>query len=132
VLAAIIGFAWRFSAREAEVVSRPISAILLILAFMLTPVRAEEALRPTHVGVGAELEYSCLNPKERHALVESGSVIRLAAAMHAVRNIAPGTLVRARLCRRPEGLAYVLTLLAHDGKVTHVAVDAVKGTLGER
>ena len=113
-------------------VSRPISAIVLILAVTLTPLRAEETLRPTHVGVGAELEYSCLNQKERHALVESGSVIRLAAAMHAVRNIAPGTLVRARLCRRPEGLTYVLTLLAHDGKVTHVAVDAVKGTLGER
>jgi hypothetical protein len=113
-------------------VSRPISAMVLVLAVTLTPARGEETLRPTHVGVGAELEYSCLNPKERHALVESGSVIRLAAAMHAVRNIAPGTLLRARLCRRPEGLAYVLTLLAHDGKVTHVAVDAVKGTLGER
>jgi uncharacterized membrane protein YkoI len=111
--------------------TRPISAVLLILAtMMMTPVRAEEALRPTHIG--AEIEYGCLTQKERHALVESGSVIRLAAAMHAVHNIAPGTLVRARLCRRPEGLAYVLTLLAHDGKVTHVAVDAVKGTLGER
>jgi uncharacterized membrane protein YkoI len=115
---------------EAEMVTRPISAILLILTMTLTPASAEETLRP--IRVGAELEYACLNQKERHALVESGSVIRLAAAMHAVRNIAPGTLLRARLCRRPEGLAYVLTLLAHDGKVTHVAVDAVKGTLGER
>ena len=109
---------------------RPISAVLLILTMMPTPVRAEETLRPTHIG--AEIEYACLSQKERHALIESGSVIRLAAAMHAVRNIAPGTLLRARLCRRPEGLVYVLTLLAHDGKVTHVAVDAVKGTLGER
>jgi uncharacterized membrane protein YkoI len=109
-------------------VTRPISAVLLIL--MLTPVSAEEALRP--IRIGAEIEYGCLNQKERHGLVESGSVIRLAAAMHAVRNIAPGTLLRARLCRRSEGLVYVLTLLAHDGKVTHVAVDAVKGTLGER
>jgi hypothetical protein len=41
--------------------------------------------------------------------------------------------VRARLCRRPDGFAYVLTVLAHDGKVTRVVVDAVKGTLvGER
>ena len=112
-------------------VSRPISAIALIIAVTLTPLRAEETLRPTHVGVG-EFNYSCLNQKERHALVESGSVIRLAAALHALRNVAPGTLVRARLCRRPEGLAYVLTLLAHDGKVTHLTIDAVKGTLGER
>jgi hypothetical protein len=109
-------------------VTRPISAVLLILTMTLTPVSAEEALRPIHIG--GEIEHGCLNQKERHALIESGSVIRLAAAMHAVR--APGTLLRARLCRRPEGLVYVLTLLAHDGKVTHVAVDAVKGTLGER
>ena len=111
-------------------VTRPISAVLLILTMTLTPVSAEEALRPIHIG--AEIEHGCLNQKERHALVEGGSVIRLAAAMHAVHNTAPGTLLRARLCRRPEGLVYVLTLLAHDGKVTHVAVDAVKGTLGER
>jgi hypothetical protein len=45
----------------------------------------------------------------------------------------PGTLVRARLCHRGEGMAYVLTVLGHDGKVTRVTVDAVKGTLvGER
>jgi hypothetical protein len=113
-------------------VSRPISAIVLILAVMLTPVRAEETLRSAHVGMGSEFEYSCLNQKERHALVESGAVIRLAAALHTLRNVAPGTLLRARLCRRPEGLAYVLTLLAHDGKVTHLTVDAGKGALGER
>jgi uncharacterized membrane protein YkoI len=107
-----------------------IPATLLILAMTLASVNAEEALRPTHIG--GEISHPCLNQKERRALVESGSVIRLAAAMRAVRNIAPGTLVRARLCRSPQGLAYVLTVLAHDGKVTQVAVDAVKGTLGER
>jgi uncharacterized membrane protein YkoI len=111
-------------------VTRPISAVLLVLTMTLMPVSAEEALRPIYIG--SEIEHGCLNQKERHALVESGAAIRLAAAIHAVRNIAPGTLLRARLCHRPEGLVYVLTLLAHDGKVTHVAVDAVKGTLGER
>jgi uncharacterized membrane protein YkoI len=110
--------------------ARTIPATLLILAVALPSVSAEEALRPTHIG--GEIPYACLNQKERRALVESGSVIRLAAAMRAARNIAPGTLVRARLCRSPGGLAYMLTVLAHDGKVTQVAVDAVKGTLGER
>ena len=34
---------------------------------------------------------------------------------------------------RGEGFAYVLTVLGHDGKVTRVIVDAVKGTVvGER
>ena len=60
-------------------------------------------------------------------------MLHLAAAIHAVRSHVPGTLVRARLCRRAEGFAYVLTVLGHDGKVTRVVVDAVKGTLvGER
>jgi uncharacterized membrane protein YkoI len=111
--------------------ARAVVATLLFVTATLVSVRAEETLRPTHL-VGTEIPYACLNQKERHALIESGSVIRLAAAMHAARAIAPGTLVRARLCRRPEGLAYVLTVLAHDGKVTHVAVDAAKGALGER
>jgi len=62
-------------------------------------------------------------------LVESGGALRLAAAVYGVRGRFPGTLVRARLCHRAEGLVYVLTVLAHDGKVTRVAVDAVKGTL---
>jgi len=110
--------------------TRAVAATLLIFAVTLASVRAEETLRPTHLG--GEIQFACLNQKERRALIESGSVIRLAAAMHAVRTVAPGTLVRARLCRRPEGLAYMLTVLAHDGKVTHVAVDAVNGTLGER
>jgi len=121
---------WRFSARGAEMGARAVAATLLIHVAALASANAEEGSRPTHIG--AEIPYSCLNQKERHALVESGSVIRLTAAMRAVRTIAPGTLVRARLCRRPDGLAYMLTVLAHDGKVTHVAVDAVKGTLGER
>jgi uncharacterized membrane protein YkoI len=109
---------------------RVIVAALLAATIACAPVRAEETLRPTRLS--AESAH-CLNPRERRALVENGTVMRLAAAMHAVRIHAAGTLVRARLCRSPEGLAYVLTLLAHDGKVTHVVVDAVKGTLvGER
>lgn len=75
----------------------------------------------------------CLNQKERRALIEKGAVLHLAAALRAARPRAPGTLVRARLCRRGEGFAYVLTVLDHDGKVTRVIVDAVKGTVvGER
>jgi uncharacterized iron-regulated membrane protein len=108
-----------------------VAVALLTGAITLAGARAEEMSRPTHPGV--ELPHACLNPKERRALVENGTVLRLAAAVHGVRSNVPGTLVRARLCHRPDGLTYVLTVLAHDGKVTHVAVDAVKGTLvGER
>jgi uncharacterized membrane protein YkoI len=102
----------------------------LVAASTLAPASAEEVLHVTH---GDPSQHACLNQKERRGLVENGAVLRLAAAMHAVRSHISGTLVRARLCHRSDGFAYVLTVLAHDGKVTRVVVDAVKGTLvGER
>jgi uncharacterized membrane protein YkoI len=104
-------------------------AALLALAVTFAPARAEEAARPAH----AEAAHACLNQKERRSLVDSGTVMRLAAAMHGMRGHMAGALVRARLCHRGDGLVYVLTVLAHDGKVNRVVVDAVKGTLvGER
>jgi uncharacterized membrane protein YkoI len=112
-------------------VERASIVALLALAVASAPARAEEGGRPAH---GADpAARACLNQKERRALVESGAVLHLAAAMHAVRPHVQGTLVRARLCRRGEGFAYVLTVLGHDGKVARVVVDAAKGTLvGER
>ena len=105
------------------------AAGLLALAVALAPARAQETPHPIH----AEAQHVCVNQKDRRALVENGTVLRLAAAMHAVRSHIPGSLVRARLCHRGEGFAYVLTVLGRDGRVTRVVVDAVKGTLvGER
>jgi len=91
----------------------------------LVPARAAEAPEPPL----AEIERSCLNPKERRAETESGKLVRLTVAIHAAKSRMPGTVVRARLCHGPDGLVYVLTVLAHDGKVAQIAVDAVKGTL---
>jgi uncharacterized membrane protein YkoI len=105
---------------------RIVAAGLLIVASAVASAWAEEAVHPAHA---IELTHGCLSQRERRALVESGSVVRLAAAMHAVRGHVAGTLVRARLCRRPEGLVYLLTVLAHDGKVARLTVDAAKGTL---
>jgi uncharacterized membrane protein YkoI len=84
------------------------------------------ALAPTRA---AELEHACLNQKERRVEIESGRVVQLGSAIHAARARMPGTVVRARLCPGPDGLVYVLTVLAHDGKVARITVDAVKGTL---
>jgi uncharacterized membrane protein YkoI len=77
----------------------------------------------------AELAHACLDQKERRAEIESGRVVRLDTAMRAARTKMPGTVVRARLCRGNDGLVYVLTVLARDGKVARLTVDAVKGTL---
>jgi uncharacterized membrane protein YkoI len=92
-------------------------AVAALTILSLAPVRA------------AELAHDCLDQKERRAEIESGRVVRLATASQAARSKTPGTLVRARLCRGNDGLVYVLTVLARDGKVARLAVDAVKGTL---
>jgi uncharacterized membrane protein YkoI len=113
-------------------VRRASVATFFTLAVALMPARAQEVPRAAHAGADVAAR-ACLNPRERRALVENGTVLHLAAAVHAVRSRLPGTLVRARLCHRGDGYLYVLTVLGHDGKVTRVAVDAAKGALvGER
>jgi uncharacterized membrane protein YkoI len=106
-------------------VERFAAVALTVLA--LTPARAEQAARPPHVGAAAA--HACLDQKERRAVTEAGKVVRLATAMRAAKKRMPGTVVRARLCRGRAGLVYVLTVLARDGKVARLTVDAVKGTL---
>jgi uncharacterized membrane protein YkoI len=114
---------------ERAVAAGPL-VLALTFALALAPARGQET--PPHA-IHLEAQRSCVNQKERRALVETGAVLQLAAALHAVRSHIAGTLVRARLCHRGDGFAYVLTVLAHDGKVTRVVVDAAKGTLvGER
>jgi hypothetical protein len=120
-------------------------AALLALAFVLAraPVRADEVAlpmhgepHPVHADAGhpahPEADHACLNQKERRAETETGRLIRLSAAMRAAKHRMPGTVVRARLCHGHGGLVYVLTVLARDGKVARIAVDAVKGTVGDR
>jgi uncharacterized membrane protein YkoI len=92
----------------------------------LTPARGEDAARPATAGAES---VHCLDQKERRVESETGHLVRLDAAMRVARNRMPGTVVRARLCRSEDGLVYLLTVLAHDGKVARLAVDAVKGTL---
>lgn len=109
-----------------------LALLALVLAFAPAFAQGQEVAHVPHPGADTAAR-ACLKQNERRALVENGTVLHLAAAMHAVRSHVPGTLVRARLCRRGEGFVYVLTVLAHDGKVARVIVDAAKGTLvGER
>ena len=105
----------------------PTFLLALAFAFAAMPaqVRADE---PDHAAA-AEPVRACLNQKERRVEVESGKLVRLEAAMHTAHTRMAGTVVRARLCHGADGLVYVLTVLAHDGKVARIEVDAVKGTL---
>jgi uncharacterized membrane protein YkoI len=95
------------------------------------PARTEhDEVKPAHVDhEEAKPTHACLNQKERRAEMETGHLVRLDVAMRVARGRMPGTVVGARLCRSPNGLLYVLTVLAHDGKVARLTVDAVKGTL---
>ena len=65
------------------------------------------------------------------AALSSGQTVTLAAAIRSARGSVRGRgsreVVKARLCREPNGLVYLLTLLTRDGKVTHTAVDATSG-----
>lgn len=102
-------------------------AIVALTVFTLAPALAEGPVRPPHPADQAVP--GCLDQKERRAANQSGKVIHLAAAMRAAKKHMAGTVVRARLCRDTAGLVYVLTVLARDGKVALLTVDAVKGTL---
>jgi uncharacterized membrane protein YkoI len=72
----------------------------------------------------------CLTPAQRRYVAASGKVVPLSKAIRAakVRRI---DVVDAKLCKSPKGLVYLLTLLAHDGKVSRVAVDAASGKLSD-
>jgi uncharacterized membrane protein YkoI len=106
-------------------IGRVAIAALTVLAFARA--HGEEPVQPPHAGV--QVAHVCLDQSERRAVLESGNVIELAEAMRAVKKRMPGTVVRASLCHGKDGLVYVLTVLAHDGKVARLTVDAVKGTL---
>ena len=101
-------------------------AFPVLVLCALTPARGEDAARPATADAET---VRCLDQKERRAESESGRLVRLDAAMRVARNRMPGTVVRARLCRSGDSLVYLLTVLAHDGKVGRLTVDAVKGTL---
>jgi hypothetical protein len=103
-----------------------LSTVALIV-LTLTSARAEGPVRTQHPALQPTL--ACLNLKERRAANESGKVIRLAVAMHVAKKRMPGAVVRARLCHSKGGLVYVLTVLARDGKVGRLTVDAAKGTV---
>ena len=102
-------------------------ALLFLAPLALVSARAEEAARADRPG--AEAEHACLDQRERRAEIETGKVVRLSVAIRAAKSRMAGALVRARLCRGKDGLVYVLTVLARDGKVARITVDAVKGTL---
>ena len=104
-------------------VPRLIALSALLLAALGASAPAAEA--PLHAA-----QRACLTKAEQRAAVHEHKAIPLAEAIKILRGHAKhGEVVGARLCRRDEQLVYVLTLLAHNGKVIRTSVDAANGAL---
>ena len=73
-------------------------------------------------------QHACLDKAEQRVAVASHKALPLAQIIKTRRAQGHhGELVRARLCRHGDGLAYVLTLLGRSGKVVRSTVDAATG-----
>ena len=72
----------------------------------------------------------CVSKIEQRDMLARREVIPLADAIRAARPQQIGDVLRAQLCRGPQGgFAYVLTLLPRNGKVTRVLIDASNGNV---
>jgi uncharacterized membrane protein YkoI len=97
----------------------------MLVGLMLAPAVALVALI---ADPAAAADRHCLNKEQQRAAISSGRAVRLGVALKAVKR--RGTeVVRARLCEGDKGLVYMLTVLARDGKVTRVTVDATSGSV---
>jgi hypothetical protein len=89
--------------------------VIGLVLLLITPVSAAERMR-------------CLTRDQQRAAIADGRAVPLATAIRALRRT-PKDVVRARLCQDSDRLIYLLTVLARDGKVRRVTVDAQNGTV---
>ncbi len=75
------------------------------------------------------LPANCLNKEAQRQAIASGEAVPLAQAIATVKTGRRVEVVRARLCREDGRLAYVLTLLARNGKVSRATIDAANGSI---
>jgi uncharacterized membrane protein YkoI len=94
---------------------------------------------PAAAHAQASRQRECLTTDQQRIAIASGQAVPLANAMRAVRGRGAvrvrgsgREVVKARLCREPKGLVYMLTVLARDGKVTQATVDALTGVVTTR
>lgn len=103
-------------------------AVLLTLFIIISSLSVPLAL-PARAA-DAQPPLACLGTAEQGAAIKARQAIPLADAIKNARARGQrGEVVRARLCRRGDGLVYVLTLLGRSGKVAAVTVDAANGEL---
>jgi uncharacterized membrane protein YkoI len=109
-----------------------LSTFLTALALALLPAPPADAADATqHPAAHAVVHAgTCLTKSEQRAAVASHHAIPLGRAIKILREHGKrAEVVRARLCRHDDKLVYMLTLLAHNGKVIRTSVDAGNGEL---
>jgi uncharacterized membrane protein YkoI len=75
----------------------------------------------------ADEAHHCLDPEQRRAAIAGHQAVPLTKAIRAAKAHVGGDVVNARLCQQGKALVYVLTVLAHDGKVMRASVDGTSG-----
>ena len=104
---------------------------LILSAAMLTAILGVSLSDAAELKASGKLaDGQCLTPSQRRHVSASGKVVPLGKAIRAAR-ARRNEVVDAKLCKGSKGLVYLLTLLAHDGKVTRATVDAASGTLAD-
>ena len=107
----------------------PVSRLLYII-LVLAVLPAGALGRPALAADVSPHRGTCLTKAEQRAAVASHRAVPLGEAIKTARSHGHrAEVVRARLCQRGEKLVYVLTLLAHNGKVTRASVDAANGEI---
>jgi len=102
----------------------PVSRLFLSLALLLASANGSLTLAADTLSHRA----ACLTKAEQRAAVATKHAISLGQAIKLLREQRRHSdVVRARLCRHDEKLAYVLTLLGRSGKVVTVTIDATSG-----
>lgn len=72
---------------------------------------------------------NCLSQREAIAAVQSGKAIPLREVRAKAEAAGRGEVIDADLCMNNGRLAYILTFLGGNGRVTTAAVDAVSGRM---
>lgn len=85
-------------------------------------------LTDASMATAAELS-GCLSQEQRRAAVASRQVMPLVKVIEAAKSHINGEVVGAKLCNHGKELVYVLTVLAHDGKVTKATFDGTSGAV---
>jgi uncharacterized membrane protein YkoI len=79
----------------------------------------------------AVAQQQCMTHDEMREFVGAGRAVPPAAATRSAREVAPGELVRIRLCRSEDRMIYHITTLRRDGRVAHVTIDGASGKVAE-